>query len=188
MIKDINDKIINIAKEKFEDKKIVLGEGVTNSLMLIGEAPGGQEEKMGKPFVGAAGKNLNQFLEIVDLKREEIYITNVVKLRPCKLNEKTNRIINRKPGKDELNVFTPLLLEEIKEVNPTMIVTLGNFALKAVLKDDKAAIGDYHGKVVENSDRLKIFPLYHPASIIYDEKLKETYIQDLNKLKEILHN
>lgn len=187
MISQTNDKILSLSEEMFEGKKVVLGEGILNAdIMLIGEAPGGQEEKQGKPFVGSAGKNLNEFLEHINLKRENIYISNVVKIRPCKLNEKTNRTVNRAPNKKELEFFIPFLKEEIKDINPKIIVTLGNTALRAVLNDNSASIGDYHGKLTD-SNNLHIFALYHPASIIYDQSLKEIYYEDLDKLKKVIH-
>jgi len=185
MISEINKKLAENAEKTFPKRKLVYGGGKINSdIMLIGEAPGGEEEKQGKPFVGSAGKNLNKFLEIIELDRENIYITNVVKIRPFKLSPKTNRPVNRPPNKEEIDFFKEYLYNEIEVVNPKIIVTLGNVALKTVLKNNKALIGDFHGKICNGN----IFPLYHPASIIYNQKLKETYLSDLKKLKEILHS
>ncbi|MBQ9090884.1 MAG: uracil-DNA glycosylase, partial [Anaerotignum sp.] len=117
----------------YKEKTIVFGEGAENpALMMIGEAPGGDEEKQGRPFVGKAGKNLSAFLEVVGLKREEIYISNVVKLRPTKESPKTGKAVNRPPSSEEISFFLPYLLEEIKTISPKVIVTLGNVPLKAV--------------------------------------------------------
>lgn len=186
MITELNEKIVNLSSEKFEERKVVLGEGKVNAkIMLIGEAPGGEEEKKGHPFVGAAGKNLNEFLEIIKLKRENIYLSNVVKIRPFKVNEKTNRKVNRAPNKEELDFFTPFLHEEIKIIKPEIIVTLGNTALRAVFKDKTKSIGEYHGKITEDNN-IKVFALYHPASVIYDQNLKETYLNDLHNFAKIL--
>ena len=129
-----------------EEKPIVLGEGNTDHppVMLIGEAPGEQESLQGRPFVGKAGKNLDGFLQVLALRREDIYISNVVKIRPTKVSEK-GRTSNRPPNKEELALFTPYLMEEIQLVQPRMIVTLGNVALKA-LCGPKAIIGDMHGR------------------------------------------
>ena len=91
--------------------------------------------------MGKAGKNLSAFLETIGLKREEIYISNVVKLRPTKESPKTGKAVNRPPSKDEIAFFLPFLQEEIKVVNPQWIVTLGNVPLKAVTGDAKAVIG-----------------------------------------------
>ncbi len=174
------------SKKVFGNRRVVFGEGRINAeIMLIGEAPGGEEDKIGRPFVGKAGKNLDQFLEIVGLDRSDLYVSNVVKLRPYKLSPKTNKPVNRPPNREELAFFVPLLHKEIEIVKPKLIVTLGNFALKNVLMDNKASIGDYHGRLVE-ADNKRLFPLYHPAAIIYDRAKEEVYIKDLYKLKEIL--
>lgn len=170
----------------YADRKLVFGEGNADTdIVFIGEAPGGDEEKQGHPFVGKAGKNLSEFLEVVNLKREDIYITNVVKLRPTKSSEKTGNLVNRPPNKKEIKFFVPFLLKEIDIIIPKIIVTLGNVSLKAVLEDEDATIGEYHGKVIQKGS-YKVFPLYHPASIIYNQSLKEVYYQDLNNIKKLI--
>ena len=170
-----------------QTKTIVFGEGAENpALMMIGEAPGGDEEKQGRPFVGKAGKNLSAFLEVVGLKREEIYISNVVKLRPTKESPKTGRAVNRPPSAEEIAFFLPYLLEEIKVIAPKVIVTLGNVPLKAVTGEKKAVIGDYHGKPTPLADGRTLFALYHPAAVIYNRALQETYDEDLLALKAFL--
>ena len=176
-----------------EEKPIVLGEGNTDHppVMLIGEAPGEQESLQGRPFVGKAGKNLDGFLQVLALGREDIYISNVVKIRPTKVSEK-GRTSNRPPNKEELALFTPYLMEEIQLVQPRMIVTLGNVALKA-LCGPKAIIGDMHGRETQvivkhekQESEFPLFPLYHPASIIYNRSLQEVYDGDLQALKQVL--
>lgn len=176
-----------------EEKPLVLGEGNADHppVMLIGEAPGEQESLQGRPFVGKAGKNLDGFLQVLELKREDIYISNVVKIRPTKVSDK-GRVSNRPPNKEELALFTPYLMEEILLVQPKMIVTLGNFALKA-LCGPKAIIGDMHGKETrvtvkheKQEGEFALFPLYHPASIIYNRSLQEVYDEDLQTLKSLL--
>ena len=185
-MKAFNEQMEKESRAVFGDRRIIFGNGKINAeIMLIGEAPGGEEEKQGKPFVGKAGKNLDEFLEIVGLDREDLYISNLVKLRPYKLSPKTQKPVNRPPNKEELEFFVPLLHREIELVNPKLIVTLGNFALKNVLMDQKASIGDYHGKLTEKNGK-RIFPLYHPASVIYDRAKGPVYIEDLHKLREIL--
>ncbi len=187
MISKIYDEMKKQSELIFPERRIVLGCGKVNSdILLIGEAPGGEEEKQGKPFVGSAGKNLNEFLKIIELERENIYITNVVKLRPFKLSPKTGKPINRPPNKDEINFFKKYLYQEIEAVNPKIIVTLGNTALRAVYNNNNVVIGDYHGKIW-NVSNFNVFPLYHPASIIYNRALKEVYLCDLLKLKNIIH-
>lgn len=170
----------------YKEKKLVFGEGSFQAkLFMIGEAPGGEEEKQGHPFVGKAGKNLNEFLEIVGLKRGDIYISNVVKLRPITINTKTGRTVNRAPNKKEIQFFLPYLKKELELIQPSLIVTLGNVPLKAIMEDDTLSIGNVHGTILKIQDK-KVFPLYHPASIIYNLDLKETYYEDLNKLKQQL--
>lgn len=176
-----------------EEKPIVLGEGNADHppVMLIGEAPGEQESLQGRPFVGKAGKNLDGFLQVLELNREDIYISNVVKIRPTKVSDK-GRVSNRPPNREELALFTPYLMEEILLVQPRMIVTLGNVALKA-LCGPKAVIGEMHGKAAivtvvheKQEGKFALFPLYHPASIIYNRSLQEVYDSDLQALKKVL--
>lgn len=185
MLKGLNEKMAEKAKI-FEGKRLVFGEGNVENpvIMMIGEAPGGDEEKQGRPFVGKAGKNLNEFLDIMGLKREEIYISNVVKLRPVNVSPKTGRFVNRPPKKDEIEFFLPYLLEEIKLVKPKLVVTLGNVPLKAV-SAQSIVIGDYHGRQTAFGD-INVFPLYHPAAIIYNRSLKDTYYEDIDKLKKLI--
>lgn len=163
----------------------VLGEGKSDCpvLMLIGEAPGEQEVLQGRPFVGKSGKNLDSFLSVLDIKRENIYITNVVKFRPTKSGA-SGRMSNRTPRAREQEAFIPWLRAEISCVTPRFLVTMGNTPLRAVLGKERV-IGECHGTLIKNNDRWAVFPLYHPAAIIYNRSLMETYQKDLLKLKEI---
>lgn len=164
----------------------VFGQGCTDAdIMLVGEAPGAKEEELQKPFVGQAGKNLSEFLEILNLKREDIYITNVVKIRPYKVNEKTNRKSNRPPTKEEIKKYKEILMKEIEIIWPKVIVTLGNHSLQAIYEDEKVVIGNVHGTLIDKKV-FKLYPLYHPAAVIYNRSLRETYVNDLYRLKEIL--
>ena len=162
-----------------EDKPLVLGEGKTDGprLMLIGEAPGETEVLKGRPFVGKAGKNLDEFLTLAQLNREEIFVTNAVKIRPCEIGP-TGRIRNRAPSKEELALFLPWLLREIEAVKPRALVTLGNVPLKA-LTDGKATVGGCHGQWLPSRAGVPLFALYHPASIIYRKALAPVYTQDV---------
>ena len=170
-----------------KENALVFGEGpMSPKLMLIGEAPGEQESLQGRPFVGKAGKNLDRFLELAQMRREEIYISNVVKYRPVKTG-KTGRLSNRPPTREEVALFTPWLLEEIRRISPQMIATLGNVPLKA-LTNSKATIGDLHGQVImENQAGRPVFALYHPASMIYNRSLEAVYEADVLTLASILH-
>ena len=147
---------------------LVFGEGPDHPvLMLIGEAPGEQESLQGRPFVGKAGKNLDRFLELAGLDREEIYISNAVKIRPTKVSQ-TGRVSNRPPTKEEIALFRPWLLREISEIRPKMIATLGNVPLGAVT-GCKQTIGQVHGTVIPAGETgVPLFALYHPASLIYN--------------------
>jgi len=155
----LEEKYIKIIDEKLGvQAKVVFGGGNTSAkVMLIGEAPGEKEEEMGKPFVGTAGKNLNEFLDILELKRDDIYITNVVKIRPYKVNPKTNRKSNRPPTSKEIEVSLETLKAQINIIKPEVVVTLGNVSLRAVLKDNSAKIGDYHGRPIEMGGLYNIY-------------------------------
>ena len=167
------------------ENALVFGEGPQNpKLMLIGEAPGEQESLMGRPFVGKAGKNLDHFLELAGLAREEIYISNVVKIRPTKTGS-TGRLSNRPPTKEEIAFFRPWLMAEIARVNPGVIATLGNVPLRA-LTGDKSTIGDMHGAWHTAVNGLPLFALYHPAAIIYRRELLSVYEQDVCSLRDSL--
>ena len=185
MINQIYERI----KLEFQAEKLVMGEGEINSkILLIGEAPGAQEVKEGRPFVGKAGENLNEFITYLGITREDIYITNVVKYRSTKLSPKTQKPINRTPKKNEIESFKSFLLDEIVEINPQIIVTLGNIPLQALFGYSEK-IGSCHGKyncIKIAGYEFKVFSLYHPAAIIYNNSLKEVYLDDLDKLKENL--
>lgn len=171
-----------------EDKPLVLGEGNDKNppLMLIGEAPGETEVIKRRPFVGKAGKNLDEFLSLMEMKREDIFISNVVKIRPTEAGP-TGRLRNRAPSKEELALFTPWLLKEISLVKPKALVTLGNVPLKA-LTHPKITIGDCHGTFMDSRAGLPLFALYHPASIIYRRALMPVYEEDVLTLKRLLQN
>jgi len=177
---------LNLRLKNEADGELVFGEGNERArVLLVGEAPGKDEVALGRPFVGKAGKNLSEFLEILGLRREDIYITNTVKIRPTKRSPKTGKEINRPPSAEETAFFRPYLMREIELVSPEVVVTLGNVPLRAVLGDDKALIGELHGREVA-AGRLKVFPLYHPAAVIYNRSLRETYLEDLLELKRYL--
>ena len=167
-----------------ERKVLVYGEGAKNArVMLVGEAPGEQETLQGRPFVGKAGKNLDEFLAIAGLDRSALYVTNTVKFRPTKLSP-AGRIVNRPPTQEEIKLFLPWLKREIDLVSPECIVTLGNVPLKALM-GRKAVIGDVHGQFADVDGR-RIYPMYHPASLIYNPSLREVYRDDILRFGEWL--
>ena len=125
LIRSLYMKLAQMYKIQFEkqEEDLVFGQGnLEAKLILIGEAPGAEEVRQKKPFVGAAGKNLNHFLEILDLKREDLYITNVVKFRPHKINPKTNRTVNRPPSKKEIETSIPFLKEEMGIIRSKLLL------------------------------------------------------------------
>ena len=167
-----------------EKKVLVFGEGDRRApVMLIGEAPGEQETLQGRPFVGKAGKNLDEFLEIAGLDRKALYVTNTVKFRPTKISA-SGRTVNRPPTQEEIRLFLPWLRREIGLVSPMCVVTLGNVPLKA-LAGRKAVIGDAHGTFLD-LDGAALYPMYHPASLIYNPSLKDVYRADILRLGEWL--
>lgn len=179
----LNQRII----DKYNEEKIVIGYGNLNShIVLVGEAPGAKEEETGEPFVGQAGKYLEEFLKVLNIKREDIYITNAVKYRPTKTNPKTKRLSNRTPTSKEINDFREYIYEEIDIVNPDLIVTLGNIPIRSICRES-IKIGSIHGQVMEaevQNKEYKVFPLYHPAAVIYRRELKDVYMSDLLDLKK----
>ncbi|WP_234978627.1 uracil-DNA glycosylase [Anaerosalibacter sp. Marseille-P3206] len=181
----LNRKIL----EEYSEQKIVLGHGnINSSIILIGEAPGSNEVKLQKPFVGQAGKNFDEFLEILEIDREEVYITNVVKYRPTKKSLKTQGVINRTPTKKEIELFKGYLLEEIDIIKPKIIVPLGNTPLKALFQKEHK-ISEVHGTLFNisiNEIDYNVYPLYHPAAVIYRRELRKVYVDDLKKLKKII--
>jgi DNA polymerase len=187
-LKTLNKRILT----ENSDKEIVLGSGDVNSkIVLIGEAPGAKEVEFKKPFVGQAGKYLEEFLNILQLNREDIYITNTVKFRPTRKSSKTGKDINRAPTSKEIERFKQYLFDEIQIIDPNIIVTLGNVPLKAVIENKNLQISSIHGQLIKgmiNDKQYNIFPLYHPAAVIYRKELKEVYLNDLNKLKTVLND
>lgn len=188
MIEDLNAKWKNalINEPCCAGKKLVFGEGKTDHplLMLVGEAPGAHEAEQGRPFVGKAGQNLNEFLKILSLQREDIYISNTVKIRPAVPGKNGNEK-NRPPSQYEVTLFTPWLIDEIKMISPCLLVTLGNTPLKVVLGKE-AIIGNCHGRKMDTTLGIPLYPLYHPAAVIYNRGLRAVYEQDLINLKGIL--
>lgn len=183
-------KLYDEYKSTFKDKEFVPGEGNEDAhLVLVGEAPGKDEVKLSRPFVGMAGKNLDEFLSIIGVERQDIYITNAIKYRLSKVNSETGRVSNRPATTDEIKSSREYLLKEIDLIKPSIIVTLGNVPLRSVTGSQSDGIGAVHGKIkpiIINGNEYSLYPLYHPASIIYNRSLKDTYVADVKNLGEIL--
>lgn len=139
-------------------------------VMLVGEAPGADEVEKGEPFVGRAGEKLDEILHDIGVERDELYITNLVKIRPPD---------NRDPKKAEIDAWKPLLEKEIQNVDPDIIVTLGNFASRELLGTDRG-ITSIHGRIFSRNGR-KIMPVYHPAAVLYDINKQPDLEKDLRK-------
>ena len=182
-LEKLYDKIAKLTRDPY-----ITGDGNADAkILLIGEAPGAREIELGKPFVGQAGKVLDEFLNVLEIQREDIFITNVVKARPFKINKRTGQKINRPPTQIEIDAFSGILNKEIDIICPKIIVTLGNTPLRYIMNDNTLTIGNMHGELLEKNN-LSIMPLYHPAAIIYNQNLREIYLADLNKLKQIINN
>lgn len=186
LLKKIYSNALKAAKQIGKtEADMVFGEGSPEAeIMLVGEAPGAEETRLSRPFVGRAGKNLDGFLEALELQRKDIYITNVLKFRPYKVSAK-GTLSNRPPKPYETELMIPFLLREIEAIAPKIVVTLGNVPLKAICNRN-ASIGGCHASPLKASAHnfsFTLFPLYHPASIIYNPPLKAVYNEDLNKLK-----
>lgn len=160
--------------------QVVPGEGLANAkILFIGEGPGKKEDELGRPFIGSAGKFLDEMLEIIKLKREDIYIANVVKCRPPE---------NRDPLPQEAIACWPWLLEQIKIIQPKLIVTLGRHSMERFLPNQK--ISQMHGtlviKTVPEIGRQNFYTLYHPAAALYNSSMRETLITDFKKIPKVL--
>jgi uracil-DNA glycosylase family 4 len=166
--------------------KPVIGEGSpTADVLFIGEAPGKQEAKSGRPFVGASGRVLDELLESIGLDRGDVYITNVVKDRPPD---------NRDPHADEIDLYAPLLDRQIAIIQPKVIATLGRFAMDFVLSKFDAPqqgekISRLHGQPIEVEapyGTVTIVPLYHPAVALYNRNQRGTLEDDFKVLKKLV--
>lgn len=189
-MKEIRDEIIGLKESplyevrKKEGNLPVIGEGNHDAkIMFVGEAPGRNEAKTGKPFCGAAGKILDELLEGVSIERKEVYVTNIVKDRPPK---------NRDPLPEEIETYGPFLDRQINIIKPKVIATLGRFAMNYIMqKFDLGSmlepISKAHGKKYTAKTEYggtAIIPLYHPAAAIYNRDLIKTLKEDFKILEE----
>jgi len=155
--------------------RVVPGEGPENAeIMYIGEAPGWNEDQQGRPFVGAAGKFLDQLFSSIGMKREQVYITNVVKHRPPN---------NREPLPTEINACSIWLDRQIALVHPRMIITLGRFSLARFFPHK--TISKSHG-IAERRDGVIYYAMYHPAAALHQQNLRYEIEQDMLKVPALL--
>ena len=189
LMRKIKDEVVALKKSplykfRIENKNLpVIGEGSHFAkIMFIGEAPGRNEAKTGKPFCGRAGDILNELLNFVGIERSEIYITNIVKDRPPQ---------NRDPLPDEIKIYGPFLDRQIEIIQPKVIATLGRYAMgyvmnKLGLELELDVISKMHGRVFDTTTSygdIKVVPLYHPAVAVYNSHTKDQLKKDLEILK-----
>ena len=167
-------------------RQLVFGEGSPDAeVVFVGEAPGKKEDETGRPFVGAAGRLLDELLASISLDRSAVYITNIVKYRPPN---------NRDPLPEEKQAFLPFLWQQIAIINPKVVVTLGRHSMRCFQPELK--IGQAHGipqqlawdESVSTDDRsiLTLLPLYHPAAALYNGGLRQTLFADMQQLATML--
>lgn len=193
LLRKIKDEVLNFTKSPLYEFRVqnnnspVIGEGSHYAkIMFVGEAPGRNEARMGRPFCGAAGKILDELLLSAGIKREDVYITNIVKDRPP---------FNRDPLPAELRAYAPFLDRQIEIIQPKIIATLGrfsmqyvmeNFGLKNELDANKKMISKLHGKIFKTKlsyGEVSVAVLYHPAVAVYDASKKEELKKDFAILR-----
>ena len=151
---------------------IVFGTGNEKAdLVLIGEAPGDKEDREGVPFVGQAGKLLDAILDQVGLKRDEVYIANVLKCRPPD---------NRNPKKEEIEMCRPYLDRQLDIIEPRVLVTMGNYALNLFTRK-RQSISQVHGQLFFHRS-IPVIPSYHPAAVLYNRKLEPVLVEDFRNI------
>ncbi len=156
---------------------LVFGVGRPDAdLMFIGEAPGRDEDLQGEPFVGRAGQLLTKIIEAMDLRREDVYIANVIKCRPPQ---------NRNPERDEVETCRPFLFAQIDAVRPRVIVALGSFAVRTLLDDDRMPISRARGRVYECRG-ARLVPTFHPAFLLRSPDRKRDVWEDMKRVRSIL--
>lgn len=185
-LREIKNEVIECQKcSLYKSRTLpVIGQGNHQAkIVLIGEGPGSNEDKTGIPFCGASGNVLDELLASAGIKREEIYICNILKCRPPN---------NRNPRADEIEACTPYLERQIKIIKPKIIGALGNYSASYILRkyglENKIqSIGKIHGKIFKTKTSfglIKIIPLYHPAVTVYNANMKNVLEKDFQILKE----
>ena len=181
-LKKLKKKIINLDCElKLKAKNFVFYDGfVRSDIMIIGEAPGYEEDKLGKPFVGAAGKKLDEMISAIKLDRKKnVYITNIVPWRPPN---------NRTPTDNEISMFIPYVEKHISIIDPSLILLFGNVASKAILRL-KEGITSFHGKWFEYKNpfinkKIPTMCIFHPSFLLRSPNQKKLAWEDLKKVKK----
>lgn len=191
-IETIRREILNLTSSSLYQYRIqnnynpVIGEGsLTAEVVFIGEAPGENEAKQGRPFTGAAGRVLDEMLLSVSMKRSDVYITNIVNDRPPN---------NRDPSPAEIALYGPFLVRQLLSIAPRIIATLGRFSMQYIfehfnLSAQLRPISTIHGQVFEVKTEwgdVKIIPLYHPAVVLYQGSKKQELLHDFKRLQSLV--
>lgn len=190
LLRKIKEEVLNLKESPLYQERIengvfpVIGEGSHYAkIMFVGEAPGKNEAATGRPFCGAAGKLLDEFLASAGIPRQDVYITNIVKDRPP---------FNRDPLPEEIRAYGPFLDRQIDIIQPEVIATLGRFSMDYIMRKfgleaQLKPISQMHGNIFEaetSYGKVKIIPLYHPAVAIYNRTTKEVLIKDFQVLRQ----
>lgn len=175
---ELAEKIIadNVCLELAESAtQLVMGDGHPDAeIVFIGEAPGKNEDEQGKPFVGAAGKFLNEMLAAAGMERSDVYITNIVKYRPPN---------NRDPEPEEKREFWPYLMQQLEIIQPKVVITLGRHSGSAFIPDLHISRDHGHARYVRyHENKFLVIPLYHPAAALYNGSMRQVLIDDFLKV------
>ncbi len=186
IMEELKEEINNCKKcelWKTRNKPLVGDGSVDAEILVIGESPGYNEDLQGKAFVGEAGKILDQLLNLINLKRRDIYITNILKCHPPK---------NHSPNRQEIDSCVPYLYRQINIIKPKIIITLGKYASKEIFAKfnlEFLSISELHGKIFEINaafGKIKVIPLYHPAVVCYHNEMFDILREDFKKLGDII--
>lgn len=190
LLRQIKEEVVNLKESPLYEERIknrafpVIGEGSHDAkIMFVGEGPGKNEAETGRPFCGAAGNVLGELIESIGLKREDVYITNIIKDRPPN---------NRDPLPSEIRIYAPFLDRQIEIIQPKIIATLGRYSMAYIMQKFKLLwelkpISQIHGKVFDakaSYGDIKIITLYHPAVALYQNSLKQQMFEDFKIIKK----
>jgi uracil-DNA glycosylase len=174
-LKDLKSQMEKDTSLPLKPANLVFGEGDINSdILFIGEAPGQKEDELVRPFVGRSGQLLNKMLGVINLRREDVYITNIVKRRPPE---------NRDPAPQEIEAYSPYLARQLEILRPLVIFTLGRFSMNYFLPEAK--ISKDQGKIFKTKDKL-IVPMFHPAAALRNPSVMREFEETFKKLPAIV--
>ena len=189
-LKKIKDEVVALSTSPLYNERVknkylpVIGEGSHSAeVMFVGEAPGENEAKTGRPFCGRAGKGLDDLLASVGIERKDVYVTNIVKDRPPG---------NRDPFPDEIEIYAPFLDRQIEIIKPKVVATLGRFSMQYIMNRygldwELDSISKLHGKTFETKG-FKFVPFYHPAAAIYNQNLLSILKEDFKVIKTLVES